>query len=180
MITSTETSRQAVITADTSGRISLFPAGDHDHAAAVNAAEHRKNEHRDILVPAAVFVEFLNILGREAGRGAALAAASEPMSPFLIGSETVALLHSAALRKFKMVSQSVGFTDCLLMAVADGYATRNVSGFDKRFADASHRRLAPATDWKKAARRTDWRPTTPPFSGTWRPLPAPSACQPAR
>jgi hypothetical protein len=58
MITSMGTSRQAVITADTSGRISPFPAGDHNHAAAVNAAEHRKNEHRDILVPAAVFVEF--------------------------------------------------------------------------------------------------------------------------
>ena len=65
-----ETSRQAVIIADTSGRISLFPAGDHNHAAAVNTAKHLKNEHRDILVPVAVLVEFLNILGRSTFWGA--------------------------------------------------------------------------------------------------------------
>ena len=37
------------------------------------------------------------------------------------------------------------------MALADKYATRDIFGFDKQFADAGYRRLAPSTDWKKAA-----------------------------
>jgi hypothetical protein len=52
-------SRQTVIIADTSGLISLCLPGDHNHAVAVNAAEQLKSDHRDILIPAAVFVEFL-------------------------------------------------------------------------------------------------------------------------
>ena len=146
-----ETSRQTVIIADTSGLISLFLPGDHNHAVAVNAAEQLKNDHRDILIPAAVFVEFLNILGRKASHTAALAAAAELTSPFLIFSEPAAPLHAAALRKFETVPQSVSFTDCLVMAVADEYATREIFGFDKQFADAGYRRLAPSTDWREAA-----------------------------
>ena len=84
-----ETNRQVVIIADTSSLISLFLPGDHNHAVAVNAAKQLKHEHRDILIPGAVFVEFLNILGRKVSHSAALAAASELTSPFLIVSEPV-------------------------------------------------------------------------------------------
>ena len=117
----------------------------------MNAAKQLKHKHRDILIPAAVFVEFLNILGRKVSHSAALAAASELTLPFLIVSEPVAPLHAAALKKFETVPQPVSFTDCLVMALADEYATRDIFGFNKQFADAGYRRLAPSTDWKKAA-----------------------------
>ncbi len=80
-------SRQTVIIADTSGLISLCLPGDHNHTVAVTAADQLKRDHRDILIPAAVFVEFLNILGRKVSHSAALAAAAELTSPFLILSE---------------------------------------------------------------------------------------------
>jgi predicted nucleic acid-binding protein len=42
--------------------------------------------------------------------------------------------------------------DCLMMALADEYGTRDIFGFDKQFAEAGYRRLEPSTDWKEAVR----------------------------
>ena len=139
----------SIIIADTSGLVSLFLPGDHNHAVAVKAAQKLQNQQKDILIPAAVFVEFLNVLGRKVGHGPALAAAAELTAPFLIGGESADL--SSALKKFEMAPPAVSFTDCLVMAVADEYTTRDIFGFDKQFADAGYRRLTPSTDWKEAA-----------------------------
>ena len=57
-----ERNSSSIIIADTSGLISLFIPDDHNHAVAVTAAEQLQNEQKDIFVPAAVFVEFLNIV----------------------------------------------------------------------------------------------------------------------
>ena len=62
---------QGVIIADTSGLVSLFSPDDHNHHVAVEAAKRLRNEAKDILIPAPVFVEFLNVLGRKAGHGVA-------------------------------------------------------------------------------------------------------------
>src|SRR4051812_34475098 len=72
MNTSMEKINQDVIIADTSGLISLFSPTDHNHKVAVEAAKRLSHDHKDILIPAAVMVEFLNILGRKAGHAAAL------------------------------------------------------------------------------------------------------------
>src|SRR3954468_14821406 len=89
--------------------------------------------HKDILIPAAVLVEFLNILGRKAGHAAALAAVTELTPPFLVISEPENI--PLALEKFSEVPAGVSFTDCLVMAVADEYGTVDIFGFDKQFAD---------------------------------------------
>src|SRR4051812_31342608 len=91
-----EKSNQGVIIADTSGLISLFSPNDHNHDVAVKAAKRLFNEHKDILIPAAVFVEFLNILGRKAGHAAALAAVTELTPPFLVVNEPSNLLDTPA------------------------------------------------------------------------------------
>jgi predicted nucleic acid-binding protein len=57
----------------------------------------------------------------------------------------------AALEKFKTQSQAVSLTDCIVMAVADHYGTKDMFGFDKQFKDAGYRRLEPSTEWKEAA-----------------------------
>jgi predicted nucleic acid-binding protein len=142
---------QNVIIADTSGLVSLFSPDDQNHEMAVKAAERLRGEHKDILIPAAVFVEFLNILGRKAGHDASLAAVSELTPPFLVLSEPANLVETPALEKFKTVSPAVSFTDCLVMAVADEYATRDIFGFDKQFEDTGYRRLEPSKNWKKTA-----------------------------
>ena len=144
-----KTSSQGVIIADTSGLVSLFSPNDHNHHVAVEAARRLSNESRDILIPAAVFVEFLNVLGRKAGHKVALAAAAELTPPFLILSEP----HDSAnaLKKFAKLPESVSFTDCLVMAVADEYSTPDIFGFDKQFAEAGYHRLEPSTEWGEAA-----------------------------
>jgi predicted nucleic acid-binding protein len=123
-------SSQGVLIADTSGLVSLFIPNDQNHQVAVEAAEKLRNEAKDILIPSAIFVEFLNILGRKASHSAALAAASELTSPFLILSEPQDNTH--ALKKFAKLPESVSFTDCLVMAAADEYYTPDIFGFDKQ------------------------------------------------
>ena len=141
-------SRESVIIADTSGLVSLFLPDDQNHEVALKAAEKLRSAHKDILIPAAVFVELLNILGRKVGHTTALAAVSELSPPFLV--LTTQTNVSQALKKFEALPQSVSFTDCLVMAVADEYATSDIFGFDKQFADAGYKRLEPSTEWKQA------------------------------
>src|SRR5438874_212791 len=108
MTTYMETSREQVIIADTSGLVSLFLPDDHNHKVAVQAARQLQSAHKDILIPADVFVEFLNILGRKAGHKVALAAVSELTPPFLVLHEQTNVTQ--ALKKFEAVLQAVSFT----------------------------------------------------------------------
>jgi predicted nucleic acid-binding protein len=140
---------KGVIIADTSGLISLFSPNDQNHEVAVEAAKRLSHDHKDILIPAAVLVEFLNILGRKAGHTTALTAVTELTPPFLVISDPDNIPR--ALEKFSDVPAGVSFTDCLVMAVADEYGTVDIFGFDKQFADASYHRLEPSTEWKEAA-----------------------------
>src|SRR5688500_4626318 len=141
------TNNKGVIIADTSGLVSLFSPDDRNHDEAINAAKQLTNDDKTILIPAAVFVEFLNILGRKAGHEAALAAAAELTPPFLVLSEPANLPQSPALKKFANIPAAVSFTDCIVMAVADEYGTPEIFGFDKQFQDAGYNRLEPSTEW---------------------------------
>src|SRR2546430_16613032 len=110
-----ETSREHVIIADTSGLVSLFLSGDHNHKVALKAAEKLRSAHKDILIPAAVFVELLNILGRKVGHTTALAAVSELSPPFLV--LTTQTNVSQALTMFEALPHAVSFTDCVMMGL---------------------------------------------------------------
>lgn len=145
-----ETYKDTAIIADTSGLISLFSADDHNHDVAVKAAEQLRKERRDVLIPAAVYVEFLNILGRKAGHAVATAAVSEFTAPFMVLSEPRDLPATPALAKFKTAPDAVSFTDCIVMTVADEYVTREIFGFDKQFADAGYHRIEPSIARKQA------------------------------
>jgi predicted nucleic acid-binding protein len=144
-----ERKSEGVIIADTSGLVSLFLPGDHNHKVALKAARQLQTEQKSILIPAAVFVELLNILGRKVGHSAALAAVSELYPPFVV--LTTQANVAQAQKKFAKLPQSVSFTDCLVMATADKYATTDIFGFDKQFADAGYTRIAPSTDWNEQA-----------------------------
>ena len=144
-----ETNKAQVIIADTSGLVSLFIPGDQNHEPAVKAAIELRNDYKDILIPAAVIVEFLNILGRKVGHTAARAVLAELAPPFI--TLTIQANMNQALKKFESLPQAVSFTDCLVMATADEYATREIFGFDKQFEDAGYKRLEPSTEWEQAA-----------------------------
>lgn len=138
------TNNKGVIIADTSGLVSLFNPDDRNHTEAINAAKQLTNDNKTILIPAAVFVEFLNVLGRKVNHEAALAAAAELTPPFLVLSEPANLPQSPALKKFANIPEAVSFTDCVVMAVADEYGTPEIFGFDKQFQDAGYHRIEPA------------------------------------
>ena len=50
-------------------------------------------------------------------------------------------LEKNALMKFGEQSESVSFTDCLVMACADAYKTNLIFGFDRAFRKSSYIRL---------------------------------------
>ena len=134
------------IIADTSALVSLATETDQNHVPATQAAAQLREASRPIILPSDVLVETINVLGKKSGHETALKAAAgllHPGSQFLL-TETSQHIQ-AALEKFKNQPQAVSFTDCLVMAVADEYATLDIFGFDKQFEDAGYHRLEPAT-----------------------------------
>ena len=141
-----------LIIADTSGVVSLAVDTDHNHSRAMEEATLLSTEQRTILVPTNVLVETLNVLGKKSGHDTALRVLHELLLPggqFLLTDSTP--FHQAASAKFKAQPAAVSFTDCIVMAVADGYNTLDIFGFDKQFADAGYHRLGPSTEGKEAA-----------------------------
>src|SRR3954447_27051809 len=129
MNTSMEKINKGAIIADTSGLISLFSPNDHNHKVADAAAKRLSDDQKDILIPAAVLVEFLNILGRKAGHAAALAAVTELTPPFLVISEPANLLDTPAVGKFEGLPEGVNFVDWVLMGGAGELGTVDIFGF---------------------------------------------------
>jgi predicted nucleic acid-binding protein len=146
------TTNQPII-ADTSGLVSLVVTSDHNHTAATQAAERLRSTRRPLLVPTDVFVETMNILGKKSGHAVALAfAAQVQQSPDILTLINCVDFHQLALDKFATAAATVSFTDCVVMAVADTYETRDIFGFDKQFEDAGYTRLTPSSQaWEDAA-----------------------------
>ena len=145
------TAEQPII-ADTSALVSLATETDHNHVPAKDAATKLRKANRPIILASDVLVETINILGKRSGHETAIKAADallQPVSQFILVETTSRI--EAALEKFKDQSQAVSLTDCIVMALADHYNTKDIFGFDKQFEEAGYRRLEPSTEWKEAA-----------------------------
>jgi predicted nucleic acid-binding protein len=143
---------ESPIIADTSALVSLATDTDHNHIPAKEAAARLHQVSRPIILPTAIFVETVNVLGKRSGHETALKAAAEllrPGSQFVLIEMTPYL--SRALEKFKDQAPGVSLTDCLVMAVADAYGTKDIFGFDMQFVEAGYHRLEPSTVWKQGA-----------------------------
>jgi predicted nucleic acid-binding protein len=146
-----KTADQPII-ADTSALVSLATETDHNHVPAKEAASRLHEASRPIILPFDVFVETLNVLGKRSGHETALKAADE-----LLRSESQFVLIETrghltkALERFKTESEAVSFTDCMVMAIADEYGTKDIFGFDKQFENAGYHRLEPSTEWEHGA-----------------------------
>jgi predicted nucleic acid-binding protein len=144
------TTEQPLI-ADTSGLVSLATDTDQNHKPAMKAAAILRSASRPILLPADVYVETINVLGKKSGHVTALKVAAEllhPDSQFLLIETHTYLIP--ALEKFKDQPPGVSLTDCIVMAVADDYRTQDIFGFDKQFEEAGYMRLEPSPEWKEA------------------------------
>jgi len=139
------------IIADTSALVALATVTDQNHVPATKAAASLREASRPIILPADILVETVNVLGKKSGHETALQAAAgllHPGSQFLL-IETRPYI-GAALEKFRKQPQAVSFTDCIVMAVADDYGTKDIFGFDRQFKDAGYTRLEPSTEWDQA------------------------------
>ena len=148
-----EKTAEPPIIADTSALVSLATDTDHNHIPATEAAARLRDVSRPIILPADIFVETVNVLGKRSGHETALKAAAEllrPGSQFVLIETTPYL--SKALERFQGQAPGVSLTDCIVMAVADAYGTQDIFGFDMQFVEAGYRRLEPSTEWKQGAK----------------------------
>lgn len=130
------------IVTDSSALISLLVIGDQNYPLALEISHRVQSEERQLVVPGEVFTEVINVLGRKAGHQTALAVGTQILqSPEYILADTTSALRDAAFARFSQVSGDVSFTDCLVMAFADHYATRAIFGFDEAFRKNGYLRI---------------------------------------
>lgn len=139
MATQNDTSNIAI--ADSSVLVSIFLPNDAYHEHAVELARQAEEQGTTVVTPEAVFVETVNILGKKLGHQVAIEAAE-----LMVDSEAFLIVDSSdllpdALGKFKKSAEKVSMTDCVVMATADRYNTRQILGFDADFRDCGY--LAP-------------------------------------
>jgi len=129
-----ETDTPSSYIADSSALFALYSTTDALHAAAIRAIDALRAERATILTPADVFSETMNLIGRRIGHRAATEAATLLLeADQFIVVETTADVRTAALAKLMDTPDSVSFTDCVAMSVADRYDTKLILGFDQAF-----------------------------------------------
>lgn len=130
------------IIADSSGLVSLITETDRNHGIALNITAELKGAKGLVIVPGDIFSETLNVISRKSGRGAALKTAQ-----YILESQTYLVfdtndqIRKFALEVFRNQSQSVSFTDCIVMAFADQFQTKDIFGFDQVFIKNGYQRL---------------------------------------
>ncbi|MEV5879861.1 PIN domain-containing protein [Streptomyces sp. NPDC052101] len=133
------TDNAKIMIADSSGLVSLAVNADDLHSLAVAEARRLKQASILVVVPADVFSETVNILGKLSGHADSYATARELLAPGLfVHVETSDALRDAALEMFRDKPGSVSYTDCVVMTFAEHYETKNIFGFDDHFRKAGY------------------------------------------
>lgn len=131
-----------VIIADSSALVSLASRTDSNYNLAVSVGRSLEREEASVLVSGEIFAETLNVLGRSINKetvremGEGIFSSSS-----LFIAETSDEIRRMAFAKFLKQLRSVSFTDCLVMAFADVYGTKNIFGFDEVFKKNGYVRL---------------------------------------
>ena len=130
------------IIADSSALVSLVSKDDQNHKIAVQVSKDYSQVRTLIIIPSDVFSETLNVIGRKLGHSLAISLGRE-----IINSETYTVietdeaLRDKALGLFANQPRSVSFTDCVVMAFAEQFQTKDIFGFDEVFAKKGYHRL---------------------------------------
>lgn len=119
---------------DSSGFISLASITDSNFQKATSFSQSIMEKDKTVIMPGEVFTEIVNVVGKKIGHDAAIKQAGVILaSETIILAETTSEIRSNALAKFTKQPKTVSFTDCLVMAVADIFTTKEIFGFDKVF-----------------------------------------------
>jgi predicted nucleic acid-binding protein len=128
--------------ADSSGLISAYVSKDQNHKIAVRIKQKLENSLGAIYIPSEVFAETINIVGKKLGHKTSIKLAEGILTTkvFLVV-ESNEGIRAFALNKFQNQPESVSFIDCLVMAFADFYETREIFGFDEAFRKNGYTRI---------------------------------------
>lgn len=131
-----------VIVADSSALFSLFIDTDSNHKKAIKTKGQYLKQGGLIVIPSEVFSELINILGKKFNHRAAVLAAKVVLdSKTFVIENTLEIVRDTALEKFENQPESVSFTDCIVMAFADEFDTREIFGFDQCFKQNGYIRI---------------------------------------
>lgn len=130
------------IVVDSSSLISLFSPADSNHDIAKILSEDFKSQKISLIVPGEIFTETVNVFGKKINHEIAV-----KYGKFILATDEYTLvdtnyqIRQNAFEKFQKQPKSVSFTDCLVMAFADEYETKEIFGFDEVFRKNGYRRL---------------------------------------
>jgi predicted nucleic acid-binding protein len=131
--------KEPFLIADSSGLISLTSHTDRNYSHALKAAQQLEETQATILVPYDVYAETINMVGKKQGHAKAYEVGQvlSKTAPFLI-IDSSPHAREQALSRLLTLSQSVSYTDAVVMAVADEYQTQKIFGFDEAFANCGY------------------------------------------
>lgn len=131
-----------IVIADTSALISTASISDTNHAHALTISDYIEKSQSSIIIPADVFSETINSMGKKISHESAAATANFILENkgFLL-QDTSSEVRKNALEKFQTVKPLVSYTDCVVMAFADYYDTREIFAFDSDFKDCGYIRI---------------------------------------
>src|SRR4051794_13031750 len=136
---------------DSSALFSLVSLHDTNHHQAVALSAAFRPADYTVLVPGEIFTETLNIIGKKIGKDKREEVGNDLLSSgVFVFVDTTADIRQAAFAKLLTQPGSVSFTDCLVMAFADSYKTKEIFGFDEVFRKNGYR-LPEAAETQQAA-----------------------------
>lgn len=122
------------VIADSSGLISLLFPTDSNNLRAIKISKSIIEVSHRLILPEEIFTETINVVGRKEGHYKAFQVGSGFIySKMYEMADTTQKIRDSAFNKFKTQSNSVSFTDCIVMAFADEFDTKEIFGFDDVF-----------------------------------------------
>ncbi len=118
---------------DTSALVSLFNTRDSNHEQAKDLIDVLRDRQATILLPNEIVTETVNVIGRQLGHAVAFSVSRVLLGTDFVLVETTPRIREQAFSFFRSLPDSVSFTDCLVMAVAEAFATNIIFGFDEVF-----------------------------------------------
>lgn len=130
------------VIADSSALISLALSKDSNHKPAIIISRQLEKSSSKVIVSREIFSETINVLGKKVGKEIAVFAGNSILKSKLFEIvDSSNLISLSALEKFQKQPGSVSFTDCLVMAFADEFETKNILGFDECFKKSGYLRV---------------------------------------
>src|SRR5205809_424676 len=128
-----------LVVADTSALVSLTSVTDSNHQLATKISQEIADTDVSLILPADVFTETINVLGKKINRAVAIQAGQMLLSsnsfPILEANPDI---RATALEKYQHQGSNTSFTDCVVMAFVDAYGATAIFGFDEHFTKSGY------------------------------------------